>query len=155
MTDAVNGDAVVLPALFEHALRSMREGAQELSATRFPGLRTRHFRLLGLIPAAGIRPARMAERSGLSKQALFQALAPLQTGRYVVVDPDPHDRRARVVRLSDRGHEVIAALHEVQARHEQAWAAEVGDERWATTREVLVRLFGADPHRPVHSWQPN
>ena len=41
----------------------------------------------------------------------------------------------------DRGHEVVTALHEVQARHEQAWAAEVGADRWATTREVLVRLF--------------
>lgn len=127
--------------LFEIALRRLREGLQLLSDTRFPGLRTRHYRLLGLIPADGIRPARMAELSGLSKQALFQALAPLEEGRYVVVALDPDDRRARIVRLSDRGHEVIAALEEVQARYEQAWAAEVGAERWATTREVLVQLF--------------
>ena len=141
MTDGVNGESVILPRLFELALSSLREGVHELSETRFPGLRTRHYRLLGFIPVDGIRPARMAEISGLSKQALFQALAPLETGRYVVVDPDPHDRRARVVRLSDRGHDVVAALRDVQARFEQTWAAEVGAERWAATREVLVRLF--------------
>lgn len=141
MTDAVNGRSVVLPTLFEVALRSLREGLLELSATRFPGLRTRHYRLLGFIPDGGIRPARMVELSGLSKQALFQALAPLEAGRYVVVAPDPDDRRARVVRLSDRGHEVIAALLEMQTRYEREWAAEVGAERWATAREVLVQLF--------------
>lgn len=130
-----------MPMLFETALRSLREGLNELSATRFPGLRTRHYRLLGLIPDDGIRPARMVELSGLSKQALFQALAPLEAGHYVVVTHDPSDRRARVVRLSPRGHEVIAALREMQARYEQAWAADVGAERWATTREVLISLF--------------
>jgi DNA-binding MarR family transcriptional regulator len=141
LTKAVNRDSVVLPALFEMALRSLREGLQDLSSTRFPGLRTRHYRLLNFVPAQGIRPARMVELSGLSKQALFQALAPLEAGGYVVVAPDPDDRRARVVRLSDRGHEVIAALQQMQARYEEAWAADVGVERWAATREVLVQLF--------------
>jgi DNA-binding MarR family transcriptional regulator len=142
LTNAVNGGSAILPSLFETALRSLREGLAELSASRFPGLRTRHYRLLTFIPDAGIRPARMVELTGLSKQALFQALAPLEAGHYVVVAPDPDDRRARVVRLSDRGHEVIAALQEMQARYEHAWAAEVGAEQWAATREVLVRLFG-------------
>ena len=132
---------MILPALFEIALRSLREGLHELSDARFPGLRTRHYRLLNFIPENGIRPARMVELSGLSKQALFQALAPLEAGRYVDVTPDPEDRRARVVRLSDRGREVIAALQAMQARYERAWAAEVGAERWTATREVLVQLF--------------
>ncbi len=141
MTNAVNSDAVILPALFETALRTLREGLTQLSATRFPGLRTRHYRLLGFIPEGGIRPARMVETSGLTKQALFQALAPLEDGGYVVVAPDPDDRRARVVRLGDRGHEVMAALAQMQTRYEKAWAADVGTDRWAVTREVLIQLF--------------
>ncbi len=143
MTNGVKGTTTILPTLFELALRALREGLLELSATRFPTLRTRHYRLLGFVPEDGIRPARMVELSGLTKQALFQALAPLEDGGYVTVAPDPADRRARVVRLTDRGHEVIAALHEVQARYERAWAAEVGPERWTATREVLVELFAS------------
>ncbi len=81
----------MLAALFETALRSLREGLHELSDTRFPGLRTRHYRLLGFIPDNGIRPARMVETSGLSKQALFQALTPLEAGGYVDISPDPDD----------------------------------------------------------------
>lgn len=141
MTNSVNGDPPILPTLFEMALRSLREGLHELSGTRFPGLRTRHYRLLGFIPEQGIRPTRMVELSGLTKQALAQALAPLEAGGYVVVAPDPDDGRARVVRLTARGHEVIAALREMQAAYERRWAAEVGADTWSATREVLVRLF--------------
>ena len=141
MTNRVNGDSPILPTLFEGALRELRVGLHELSDTKYPGLRTRHYRLLGFIPAGGIRPARMVELSGLTKQALAQALEPLEDGGYVEVAPDPADRRARVVRLSDRGHEVIEALRAMQAEYERSWAERVGAARWTAAREVLVELF--------------
>ena len=141
MTNRVNGVSPILPTLFEGALRQLRVGLHELSDTRFPGLRTRHYRLLGFIPPQGIRPARMVELSGLTKQALAQALAPLQDGGYVDVVPDPADRRALVVRLSARGHEVLAALREMQAGYEADWAGRVGADRWAAARGVLLELF--------------
>jgi DNA-binding MarR family transcriptional regulator len=62
-----------------------------------------------------------------------------QGGVEVIADPD--DRRARIVRLSDRGREVIAALLDMQAGYERAWAQQVGAARWAGAREVLTELF--------------
>src|SRR5690348_13252868 len=100
-------------------------------------MRTRHYRLLSLIPDGGVRLARVVEVTGLTKQALAQALEPLEAGGYVDVVPDPTDRRARVVRRTDRGREVIAALRQLQERYEQAWAAEVGPDRWLAARAVL------------------
>ena len=141
MTNGVNGDSPILPTLFEGALRELRTGLHELSDTCFPGLRTRHYRLLGFIPEEGIRPARMVELSGLTKQALAQALAPLEDGGYVEVVADPGDRRARVVRLSERGREVIAALGDMQAAYERTWSDRVGAERWSEARAVLTQLF--------------
>ena len=141
MTNRVNGVSPILPTLFEGALRELREGLYRLSDTRFPGLRTRHYRLLGFVPDDGIRPARMVELTGLTKQALAQALEPLQDGGYVDVVADPGDRRARIVRLTDRGAEVIAALLEMQAGYESTWADRVGMERWNATRDVLQELF--------------
>ena len=122
-------------------MRQFRTGLYALSDARYPGLRTRPYRLLSFIPDDGIRLTRVAEQSGLTKQALAQALAPLEAGGYLDVGPDPADRRARVVRRTARGHEVVEAVLALQATFEEGWAAQVGAERWAAAREVLLELF--------------
>jgi DNA-binding MarR family transcriptional regulator len=58
----------------------------------------------------------------------------------VEVVPDPHDRRARIVRLTDRGRSVNAAVRGRLAEVEQEWADRVGPERWAGARAVLTEL---------------
>jgi DNA-binding MarR family transcriptional regulator len=142
LTNGVNGIArVVLPNVFEGAMRQFRAALYELSAARYPGLRTRHYRLVTFVPDDGIRLTRVAEQSGLTKQALAQALAPLEAGGYLDVVPDPADRRARIVRRTARGHEVVEAVLALQETFEQSWAAQVGEDRWAAAREVLVELF--------------
>lgn len=141
MTNGVNPDSTLLPHVLEVAMRQLRSGLYELSDSRFPGLRTRHYRLLSFIPDAGVRLARVVEESGLTKQALAQALKPLEDGGYVEGSPDPVDARARIVRRTPRGDEVLTAVRAMQAGHERAWAAQVGPERWTTAREVLDELF--------------
>jgi DNA-binding MarR family transcriptional regulator len=142
LTNDVNGvSRVLLPNLFEGALREFRSALYELSDARYPGLRARHYRLLSFIPDEGIRLTQVAEASGLTKQALAQALAPLEAGGYLEVVPDPADRRARIVRRTARGHEVVDAVLALQDGFEQRWAAHVGAERWAGARQVLAELF--------------
>ena len=145
MTNGVNGVSVVLPNLFEGALRQLREGLHRLSDTRFPGLRARHYRLLSFLPDDGIRLSRLADLTGLTKQALAQALEPLAADGYVVVTEDPGDRRARIVRRTARGREVLDAVHELQEEYELIWSSEVGAERWVAARQVLIELFGRLP----------
>ncbi len=115
-----------------------------LSEERFPGLRVRHYRLLSFLPEAGERVSRLAQDSGLTKQALAQALAPLEAGGYVEVVPDPADRRARVVRLTRRGREVNDAVRVLQADVERGWAERVGAADYATARRVLTALSEED-----------
>lgn len=124
-------------------MRQLRSGLHELSDARFPGLRTRHYRLLSFVPDDGIRLADVVDTSGLTKQALAQALAPLETGGYVHVTPDPADRRARIVRRTDRGREVVHAVRAMQEDFERRWAEQVGADRWASARQVLDELFAA------------
>ncbi|SNS77953.1 transcriptional regulator, MarR family [Geodermatophilus saharensis] len=118
----------------------VRDDLYALSEARFPGLRMRHYRLLSLLPPEGERLSRMTVDSGLTKQALAQALAPLEAGGYVEVVPDPGDRRARLVRLTDRGREVNDAARDRLAAVEQDWAQRVGPERYAVARGVLADL---------------
>src|SRR3954466_5407190 len=118
-------------------MRQLRSGLYELSDTRFPGLRTRHYRLLSFVPDDGIRLAEVVAASGLTKQALAQALAPLEAGGYLHVAPDPADGRARIVRRTERGRDVVDAVRAMQGAYERRWAEQVGADRWASAREVL------------------
>jgi DNA-binding MarR family transcriptional regulator len=138
----VNADEPLLPQLFENAMRQLRAGLYELSDNRYPGLRTRHYRLLSYVPDDGIRLARVVEASGLSKQALAQTLAPLEDGGYLRVTSDPTDGRARIVRRTDRGREVLSAVRVMQAEYERRWIEQVGAERWAGAKSVFEELFG-------------
>src|SRR5215207_6083628 len=115
--------------VLERTMARLREDLYDLSDNRFPGLRARHYRLLTRLPQDGARSSRLAAVSGLSKQALAQTLAPLQAGGYVEVVADPHDRRSRVLRLTDRGREVDAAVRARLASVEAEWADRVGQER--------------------------
>ena len=127
--------------LLELAMHRLRAELYGLSDERFPGLRSRHYRLLSFVPPDGERLSRMTADSGLTKQALAQALEPLQAGGYVEVVPDPHDRRARLVRLTDRGRETSAAVRERLEAVEREWSGQVGADRWGEARRVLADLF--------------
>ena len=140
MTDPVNGSAPLISTLLEHAMHAIREDLYALSAASFPGLRLRHYRLLSFVPAGGERLTRMASDAGLTKQALAQAIEPLEAGGYVEVVPDPSDGRARLVRLTDRGREVNETVRRHLADVERRWARRVGEERYAVARAVLADL---------------
>jgi DNA-binding MarR family transcriptional regulator len=136
---SVNGPPLI-SALLETAMMRIRDDLYTLSDTRFPGLRMRHYRLLSFVPPEGERLSRMTADSGLTKQALAQALAPLEDGGYVEVVPDPSDRRARLVRLTDRGRAVNEAVRHHLSDVEREWARRVGEERYAVARAVLADL---------------
>jgi DNA-binding MarR family transcriptional regulator len=142
LSTAVNGrPEPLIVTLLELAMLQLRGELYALSDARFPGLRSRHYRLLSLLPPGGERLSRLTEHSGLTKQALAQALAPLEAGGYAEVVPDPHDRRARLVRRTPLGEEVIAAVRERLSAVERQWAAEVGPDRYALARDVLTDLL--------------
>jgi DNA-binding MarR family transcriptional regulator len=144
LTVPVNGDGRLIVDVLERTMTRLRGDLHDLSESRFPGLRARHYRLLSRLPGDGARSSHLALASGLSKQALAQTLVPLQEGGYVEVVPDPLDRRARVLRLTDRGREVNAAVRERLAAVEAEWAALVGPERYATARAVLAEVSTDD-----------
>jgi DNA-binding MarR family transcriptional regulator len=139
LSDPVNGPPLIT-TLLETAMKRIRDDLYALSDARFPGLRMRHYRLLSFVPPEGERLSRMTVDSGLTKQALAQALAPLEDGGYVEVVPDPSDRRARLVRLTDRGRAVNEAVRSSLSGVEGEWARRVGEERYAVARAVLTDL---------------
>jgi DNA-binding MarR family transcriptional regulator len=105
-------------------------------------IRPAHGCVFGFIErAGGVRLTALADRSGLTKQAVGEAVADLERLGYVERVPDPRDGRAKIIRLSDRGREAAAAAEGIFADIERRFASEVGDERFEEFRDTLRRLF--------------
>src|SRR5262245_41908291 len=74
-----------------------------VEASGVTGFRAAHTRLLPHISPEGIRLSDLAERVGISKQAIGQLVDELERQGVVAREPDPDDGRALRVRYTDRG----------------------------------------------------
>jgi DNA-binding MarR family transcriptional regulator len=113
-----------------------------LSARGFAEIRPAHGCVFGNIDDEGTRLTGLAERSGLTKQSVGEAVADLERLGFVERVPDPADGRAKIIRLTREGAEAQAAAEEIFAAIEARYAAEIGAERYAEFRETLVLLHG-------------
>jgi DNA-binding MarR family transcriptional regulator len=69
-----------------------------------------------------------------------ELVAHLERHGYVERVPDPADRRARLVRATDRGREIYAIAREFVAELEQHLTERLGPEKVRTLRALLVEL---------------
>jgi DNA-binding MarR family transcriptional regulator len=67
-----------------------------------------------LLDATGARPSTLAQRAGITKQAISQLARELEARGYVEQVPDSTDTRAKIVRLTKRGLALHAAAAEVR-----------------------------------------
>ncbi|MEJ2218350.1 MAG: MarR family transcriptional regulator [Gemmatimonadota bacterium] len=113
----------------------------ELNAAGFEELRLPHMAVLQFPGPDGARPIELAERAGMSKQAMNQLLRSLEGFGYIDRSDSPRQGRARIVRLTDRGHAAYAKIHEILRTIEEEWRAELGSEAFAQLKELLLRVW--------------
>jgi DNA-binding MarR family transcriptional regulator len=88
----------------------------------------------------GLRPTEVAERIGITKQSVNQAIRDLEAGGYLTLEPDPTDGRARVIRLTAKGHRVHDLAHSVALSFEEAIARQLGQRRFAEFKRALQEI---------------
>jgi MarR family transcriptional regulator, temperature-dependent positive regulator of motility len=88
----------------------------------------------------GTRASALAERSGLTRQALTQIVDDLEALGYVTRRADPADRRAKLVAYTERGREVYETGRRVIAAIEREMAAQLGDEDYEALRRGLATI---------------
>jgi DNA-binding MarR family transcriptional regulator len=88
----------------------------------------------------GSRLTDLADRAGLTKQAVGEAVADLVGKGYLERVPDPLDGRAKIIRLSERGLAGVKAADRHFADIEREWGEAIGEERTAVMREALELL---------------
>ena len=106
------------------------------------GLRPSHHRVLSYVPAEGITVTDLAERVGMTKQGIGQFVTQLAESGHVVVDPDPEDRRVRVIRRTGKGNAAVRRLSGLLDGLEATWANRVGTRKYDEFRAILDELAG-------------
>ena len=113
----------------------------ELNAAGFEELRVPHMAVLQFPGPDGVRPGLLAERAGISKQAMNQLLRSLEGLGYLARSDAPDEGRARIVRLSKRGRAAYAKIHEILRDIEREWSAELAARHFTQLKELLLRVW--------------
>ena len=126
-----------LLALLGHALDVFR---RELGPHGSPqqGLRSSQLRLLSLTPADGLRVTDLAERVGMTKQALGEFANALEEKGLLESVRDPADRRVRILRPTTAGRRVVRNAEKQIAAVEEEWRERLGPRKWEQLRRLLV-----------------
>src|SRR6058998_2129757 len=88
----------------------------------------------------GARPSELAARLRISKQALNYLLGELERLGYLERRADPDDLRSKRVALTPRGIAAVGVIREAVGEIETAWAQQLGAERFAQLRKLLLEL---------------
>ena len=119
-------------AMDERVRQAMRDAGYDVTVAQA--------RLAQRIAEEGTRLTELADRAGVTKQTASLLVAALEREGLVERVPDPDDGRARLIRLSSRGHQAAQRAMEVVIGVEGEWTAHLGPELTERLREALVRL---------------
>ncbi len=92
------------------------------------------------LPAEGLRMSELAARLRLTLQRTGQLVGELEEVGYLERLPDPDDGRARRVVFSRRGRRLLRDIEEITAEITGAFAAELGEARFAQLCGLLAEL---------------
>ena len=118
-----------------------RRLVRELNAAGFEELRLPHMAVLQYPGPDGVRPGTLAERAGMSKQAMNQLLHSLENLGYIVRSDAPHEGRARIIRFTPRGRDAYAKIHDILRDIERQWSAELGPKSFAQLKQLLLIVW--------------
>jgi len=118
-----------------------RRIVRELNAAGFDELRLPHIAVLQFPGPDGVRPGTLAERAGISKQAMNQLLRSLEDLGYIIRSGVPDEGRTRMIRFTKRGRAAYSKIHDILRDIEREWRVELGSRRFALLKELLSRVW--------------
>ncbi|MFC5138853.1 MarR family winged helix-turn-helix transcriptional regulator [Actinomycetospora rhizophila] len=111
-------------------------------------VRPAHSAVFEFLDETGTTVSALAERAQMTKQGMAELVRHLEDHGYVTREPDPDDRRAKLVMLTPVGREVVGIAQRLVPELEARVADLVGAERAQALREdltVIARLGATGP----------
>jgi DNA-binding MarR family transcriptional regulator len=123
-------------ALLGYVLEAFRRDLADSLPER-AGLRSSQLRLLSLTPRDGMRVTDLAERVGMTKQALGEFANDLEQRGLLESVRDPADKRVRILRPTQRGRQAVSAGELVIGDLETRLRDRLGRRKWDQLRTLL------------------
>lgn len=114
---------------------------EHLVAAGFHDHRVVHHTVMAHITYEGLRLTELAERAGVTKQAMSELVSDLIKLGYLRSSPDPHDRRAKLITLTKRGRRAVEAALAAFDAMDRALVARMGIQQLRTLRRTLLRVL--------------
>src|SRR3954454_19197319 len=116
--------------------------AERANSGRTTGLARSHSLVFAHLDADGTRPAEIARRAGISRQAVGQTVAQMKTQGLVKLAPYPTNRRARLVQPTAKGRKALERTGTGSSAAEKVLSRRIGAARVKSLREALEQDWG-------------
>lgn len=136
---------VPLPGLMEVASEALFiEFRAELVEAGYGDVRPTHGCVFRFVHENGMRLTELAQVAGMTKQSIGEIVDDLESRGYVERIPDPADKRAKLIRLTEKGERAQRVGFGLFTTIEQRWAKRYGADRIAELRETLEEIAAVE-----------
>jgi DNA-binding MarR family transcriptional regulator len=106
----------------------------------YADIRPSHTAVFQYLDDTGTTVSLLAERAQMTKQAMAELVAHLEARGYVTRVPDPGDRRAKLVRPTERGHDVMTTAQSLVPELERLVTRGLDADRLTALRDDLDNI---------------
>ncbi|HKO37387.1 MAG TPA: MarR family winged helix-turn-helix transcriptional regulator [Solirubrobacterales bacterium] len=132
---------IPLPGLLDIVSEAFfAEFREELEQSEFGDIRPTHGCVFRYVQGDGLRLTDIAERAKLTKQSVGEIVDDLVERGYAQRIPDPEDRRAKLICLTEKGERAQAHGRRLFDKVEKRWARRYGEERIAGLRGLMEEI---------------
>lgn len=146
MTDSGWGTATAVLRLATQLVDDIQRGVADRG---FDDVRPVHGFAFARLSEAPATTAQLADHLGITKQATGELVQYLVDRGYLTRTPDPGDRRARLLLLTDRGRGCTRAAQQAAADTVGSWERQLGPGQAAALRAALAAIAGPGRLRPA------
>ncbi|WP_327314042.1 MarR family winged helix-turn-helix transcriptional regulator [Streptomyces sp. NBC_01235] len=145
-----NSEAIALSAALLAVAGELTQRIHEgVVARGFEGVRPAHGFAFARLAPGGATVTDLAAHLGVTKQAASQLVEEIVRKGYVERRAHPHDARARLIVLTERGWECTRAAEEAAAEAVRPWVDVLGEGGVRVLCDQLGRIAPYGPIRPT------
>jgi DNA-binding MarR family transcriptional regulator len=135
---------VPMPGLLEAAAEAVfAEFRVELEKEGYGDVRPTHGCVFRFVHGDGMRLTEIAGLAGMTKQSVGEVVDDLSGLGYLERIPDPADKRAKLICLTDKGEQAQEVGYRLFGEIEARWAERFGAERVEGMRELLEEVVAS------------